>query len=202
MITYYGLSGHQALELIQPGWRVLELGGAVNPLLRADIQVDIQLPNNPQDKCGYLLRDVNEGLPFTDKSFDFVWCSHLLEDIRDPIRVCSEIVRVGKAGYIAVPSREIESCFGIDDPKFCGFVHHRWLCELIEDVLVFTFKSPYLLIVAEIYSISSDNLTFVWRDNFEFRENFLLTKEEMKEDVWDFTFNRRFKNKKGVVKLL
>jgi len=42
------------------------------------------------------------------KEVDFVSCSHVLEDLRDPIRVCEEIVRVGKRGYIEVPSKTAE----------------------------------------------------------------------------------------------
>ena len=47
----------------------------------------------------------NSHWPFPDKTFDFVVCSHLLEDVRDPITVCRELCRVGKAGYIETPSR-------------------------------------------------------------------------------------------------
>src|SRR5579872_3647114 len=43
--------------------------------------------------------------PFANKQFEFVICSHTLEDIRDPLWVCSELIRVGKRGYIEVPSR-------------------------------------------------------------------------------------------------
>jgi hypothetical protein len=32
-----------------------------------------------------------------------VICSHTLEDIRDPLWVCSEMIRIGKAGYIELP---------------------------------------------------------------------------------------------------
>ena len=54
----------------------------------------------------WIVQDVcNSPWPFPDKTFDFVVCSHLLEDVRDPITVCRELCRVGKAGYIETPSR-------------------------------------------------------------------------------------------------
>jgi len=37
-------------------------------------------------------------MPFPDKSFDFVYCAHVLEHVDDPIRACREIMRVGKRG--------------------------------------------------------------------------------------------------------
>ena len=40
-----------------------------------------------------------EPWPFPDKYFDFSTCSHVLEDIRDPVWVVSELSRVSKAGY-------------------------------------------------------------------------------------------------------
>ena len=50
--------------------------------------------------------DINaEPLPFPDGSFDFIYCRHTLEDIYDPMWVCREMGRVGRAGYIETPSR-------------------------------------------------------------------------------------------------
>ncbi len=65
--------------------------------------------------------------PWPDKYFDYATCSHFLEDVRDPIWACHELNRVAKAGYIEVPSRGLEQCLGIENPTYCGFLHHRWL---------------------------------------------------------------------------
>ena len=79
-------------------------------------------------KDSWIVRDIcaKEPFPFRDKELDFVVCSHTLEDIRDPLWVCSEIIRIGKAGYIEVPSRLWETCRGME-PGIAGLSHHR-LC--------------------------------------------------------------------------
>ncbi len=73
-----------------------------------------------------------------DDWFDFAICSHLLEDVRDPLTVCRELSRVAKRGYIEVPSRarEIYSKAwlfhlraGPGRMTEAGFYHHRWYVE-------------------------------------------------------------------------
>lgn len=41
-------------------------------------------------------------MPFTDASFDFVWCSHVLEHVPDDRRAMNEIARVLRPGGIAI----------------------------------------------------------------------------------------------------
>jgi hypothetical protein len=78
--------------------------------------------------------------PFADKQFDFVVCSHTLEDIRDPLWVCSELIRVGKRGYIEVPSRESETCRGTERAGQVGLSHHRWLIDITGQHIEFLQK--------------------------------------------------------------
>jgi SAM-dependent methyltransferase len=47
---------------------------------------------------GCLAVDVNEGLPFEDASFDLLWCSEVLEHLRDPARTLDEFRRVVRPG--------------------------------------------------------------------------------------------------------
>jgi hypothetical protein len=68
--------------------------------------------------------------PYPDKFFDYCVCSHLLEDVRDPIWVCQEINRVARAGYLETPSRVLEQTLGIENPRHAGFYHHRWLVTM------------------------------------------------------------------------
>jgi hypothetical protein len=89
----------------------------------------------------WIQRDICEKtpFPFKDKEIDFVICSHTLEDVRDPLWVCSEIVRVGKRGYIEVPSRLVESSRGLERNQV-GWSHHRWLVDIVGSHIYFTMK--------------------------------------------------------------
>jgi hypothetical protein len=91
-----------------------------------------------RDICG------RDRWPFADKQFDFVICSHTLEDIRDPLWVCSELVRVGKAGYVEVPSRIFESTRGVERPNIAGLSHHRWLIDIEGDDIRFLPKYHFI----------------------------------------------------------
>jgi SAM-dependent methyltransferase len=130
--------------------RVLDVGGWYLPLNCATHVLDI----NPHASRGKPLDPVNAERfsaatwsqhdacvapwPFPDKFFDFSFCSHLLEDVRDPLAVVRELSRVARSGYVETPSREreifakdrwagIAARFGW--PPEVGFYHHRWFVE-------------------------------------------------------------------------
>ena len=132
---------------------VLDIGGWGKPLTRADWVLDLM----PYESRGFYGRDGDlperftastwitcdlcsrEPYPFKDKEIDFVVCSHTLEDVRDPIWVCQEINRIGKRGYIEVPSRLEEQSYGVQG-TWVGWGHHRWLVDIDGDQVRFTFK--------------------------------------------------------------
>lgn len=133
--------------------RLLDVGGWGKPLRRADAVID-QMPYETRGLYGFdgaeperfsqdswIRRDIcrRDPWPFADKEFDFVVCSQTLEDLRDPVWVCSEIVRVGRAGYIEVPSRLEEQSYGVQGP-WVGWGHHHWLVEVSPGHIEFVFK--------------------------------------------------------------
>jgi hypothetical protein len=140
----------KVLASLRPDDLVLDVGGWACPFNRAQWVIDAEpfetrgfyaTFGGPRTQGGekewfskdtWVQRDICDRTPwpFDDKQFDFVVCSNTLEDIRDPLWVCSEIVRVGKRGYIEVPSREWESCVGVERPGQAGLSHHRWLVEI------------------------------------------------------------------------
>lgn len=148
------------LSSLSPGDLVLDIGGWACPFNRANYVLDIE----PYETRGFyrtfgglafqggnreyftketwIRRDFcdRKPFPFTDKQFDFVICSHTLEDIRDPIWVCSEMMRVAKRGYIEVPSRIVESCRGWEHPREAGLSHHRWLVTIDGNSVEFLMK--------------------------------------------------------------
>lgn len=144
------------LELLDEDARVLDVGGWGMPLARADWVIDL-MPYETRGLYGeaargerftaetWVLHDIcsHEPWPFEDGLFDFVVCSHTLEDLRDPIWVCREMQRVAKAGYIEVPSRLEEQSFGVEGP-WVGRSHHRWLIDIGERSMTFVFK-PHMV---------------------------------------------------------
>ena len=81
--------------------------------------------------------------PFEDGSFDFVLCTQTLEDLRDPIGVCAQMVRVGKRGYLEVPSRLRECTRERPEIPLAGWNHHRWIVDFVDGELVFTAKMQW-----------------------------------------------------------
>jgi hypothetical protein len=136
-------------------WRVVDVGGGGSPFPRADYVLDAI----PFERQGHLARqelgisprytrdtwvvlDVcrRRPWPFPDGYFDFAVCSHLLEDVRDPVWVCQELARVAKSGYIETPSRVVEQSLGVEHPCYAGYLHHRWLVEEVGGELQFRLK--------------------------------------------------------------
>jgi hypothetical protein len=189
---------------------VLDVGGWADPFERADWVLDVM----PYDSRGlyvrqgwtaprpeqrdrftretWIQRDVcdRQPFPFADEQIDFAVCSHTLEDIRDPIWVCSELNRVAKAGYIEAPSRLEEQSWGVEGP-FVGWGHHRWLVEIVDGEIEFVAK-PHSLHGRESHyfpagfweCLSEEERvqTFWWEKGFSYRERVIV--EPAESDVY------------------
>ncbi len=127
--------------------------------------------------------------PYPDKYFDFSFCSHVLEDVRDPLAVLREISRVSRAGYIETPSRVREIFVAATFPRLAawlgrtpavGFPNHRWYVENIQGQFRFlaktaeTIASPdYVLSRRELGRDLTDEesgLGVFWSNRIEGRE--------------------------------
>lgn len=116
--------------------------------------------------------------------------SHVLEDVRDPLFVCSELVRVGKRGYIETPSREVESCRNVQSQFYTGYMHHRWFVEMdpAGNTVIFTPKTPVLIAypILQVQRPSKEYASLVWEDSFFYRENYLFSEEQIMKDLLRF----------------
>jgi hypothetical protein len=136
---------------------VLDVGGWAHPLGRADWVIDL-MPYRTRGLYGsagangerfseetWVERDIcdHEPWPFEDGQFDFAICSHTLEDVRDPVWVCRELMRVARAGYIETPSRLEEQAYGVQGP-WVGWGHHHWLVDATDDGIEFVYKHQIL----------------------------------------------------------
>ena len=192
---------------------LLDIGAWGRPLRRADWVMDL-MPYETRGLYGYdgppperftdetwIQRDIcdREPYPFADDELDFVICSHTLEDVRDPIWVCSEMTRIAKAGYIEVPSRLEEQSYGFQGP-WAGWGHHRWLIESTGDGLDFVFKHHVL------HNRDSDRfppgfqqtltpeervIAFWWEAGFDYGERVFVSAEELDPYLADFVSAHR-----------
>jgi len=90
-------------------WKVLSIGLRKGyPIFqRADVHIDINIPSSY-----WILNKVNgkfihmnaEKMHFDDNKFDFVNACEFIHWVRHPGKVCEEIMRVGKSGYIESPN--------------------------------------------------------------------------------------------------
>ncbi len=185
---------------------VLDIGGWAQPLNRANRVIDAMpyetrgafgsLGEGPEmfSKETWICRDLcaREPFPFGNKEIDYVFCSHTLEDLRDPIFVCSEIIRVGKRGYIEVPSWLAECGLGVESRSYAGWYHHRWIVEIRENELTFVHKPHSLHSQWSLHvprkvtgSLKVEDLAsyLFWKDDFAFREKILIDEGDLVKEL-------------------
>jgi len=213
-------NARRLLEAIPVDAKVVDVGGGAAPFPRADYVIDAM----PYEKLGagsdgnihrklgiepryseerWIQTDLCDRRPWPieDKSFDFAICSHLLEDIRDPIWVCSELRRIAKAGYIESPSRVVEQTKGIENPRHAGYYHHRWLIKRNEKGLEFRHK-PHVLhsvkkaIVTHLspgWRINPQHaiVTLDWSNNFEAVEVLEFDEAKVIRELCEFAAEAR-----------
>jgi SAM-dependent methyltransferase len=124
---------------IEPGEKVLDVGSGGHPFSKATHLLDRHLGATTH-RTEELVRDARPlmaadiyALPFRDKSWDFVFCSHVLEHLERPGDAIRELVRVGGRGYIETPTRTSDLLFNITRLPD----HHRWHTLRQADTLVF-----------------------------------------------------------------
>jgi hypothetical protein len=201
-------NARRVLDLIHPGEVVVDIGGWAQPFTRANYVVDL-MPYETRGIFGrlgpehesftretWLKVDVcTEPLPFADKSVHYLICSHTLEDLRDPIRLCKEINRVARRGYIEVPSRRMESIRNLEHPGYPGYYHHHWLVEIDDRTITFRFKTPlmcsswkYTFPRSYVRQLSAeDRVAYMfWEDSFGYREVIQLSEARVAADLEAF----------------
>jgi SAM-dependent methyltransferase len=119
--------------------RVLEVGGGHRPHPRANVVVD-KFTHSNFHRSGDLkvlknqtfLEADGEDLPFGDKEFDYVICSHVLEHVENPEKFLSEQFRVAKRGYMETPSLLGEALYARES--------HKWIIQEFNDIMYLVDK--------------------------------------------------------------
>jgi hypothetical protein len=194
---------------------VVDVGGGSRPFPRANYIIDAipyAVPPTEVDPVIGAARyteqtwaqvDIcrREPWPFPDKFFDFAVCTQTLEDIRDPVWVCSELNRIAKAGYVETPSRILEQTMGIENPYFAGYYHHRWLVSAGDKGIEFRHKPHFLhawpnTIVSKLglnqaLNPKYENFQFRWKDRLEATEVLEFSEDKLIEDLASFARTAR-----------
>ena len=125
-------------DFSQAKGKVLDVGCRDMPFKYATTIVD----SNPQ-LAGTFLQDKEivhgdiQNLPFPAKSYDYIFCSHVLELVDDPLKACQELMRVGKQGYIEVPAMMKDSLFAWAEQE-----NQKWHTVSIANTISFYEYSP------------------------------------------------------------
>ena len=201
-------SQERILERLEDDDLVLDVGGWASPFPRADWVMDLmpyesRSPYEWSQRSGdhrfteetWVQRDIcdREAYPFEDDQFDFVVCAQTLEDVRDPVWVCSEIRRIGRAGYIEVPSRLVEQAYGVQGP-WVGYGHHHWLISVEGERITFVFKthvvnregSHFPAGFADMLGPDERETTLWWEEGFDASEHIFFEPAELDAFLGDF----------------
>ncbi len=151
--------------------RVLDVGAGILPFPRANVLIDIAEPNRHPDQEWIKSDFSRDPLPFADKSFDFVYCRHVVEDMFNPFPLIREMARVGRAGYIETPSPMAEMCRGIDgsSPPWRGYYHHHFIVWPHAGELRFVMKYPlveYLDVQGLNVAATLRNAPHLWNSHY------------------------------------
>jgi SAM-dependent methyltransferase len=117
---------------------ILDIGSGHNPFPRATILSDrfLEITSHRREEIvldgrPFVILDIHH-LPFKTKSIDYIYCSHVIEHVDNPEQACTELMRVGKAGYIEAPTLMKDALF-----SWAKELTHRWYLVQFGNRLVF-----------------------------------------------------------------
>ena len=178
------------------GERIIDIGGAYDPVPIADVVVDIC--NLGRGGKSYTLLDMcSQYLPFPDKSFDIAICSQTLEDLCSPTLILSEMQRVAKRGIIESPHRGVESTKhfynhlkedgSLEEIWHFGVGHHKWLIETIDDYITFVPKIQYMLMIHPIPKWTGPGgIEYIWNTDIKAKIMYDIEEEPISENYRKF----------------
>ncbi len=187
--------------------KILDIGGSMKQLhqIPVDTLVDLISPEkspyhpSPLHARKFVRLDIeNNDLPFADKSFDFCYSSHTLEDLFYPTRVITEMGRVARRGLIITPSRGQDITFDrfnltqwrTGARRMPGLPHHHWLFEVQDRKLIITPKVYPLLYTPDFEIIAwsgPEETVYYWENKPRFDQKRFMDIFEMISDYREFS---------------
>ena len=154
-----------------PNWKVLDIGCGYGANKYATTICDIlDLSDHYKEKTFIKINE--KKLPFKDKEFDFIIASHVAEHVEDISYFLNELARVGKKGYIEVPTK-LEDNLVFENKKA-----HIWhlVFDDVNNKLNISKKIQYIEPILTVSTIKKLNdyfresliLELWWEDSIEF----------------------------------
>ena len=133
---------------VNPSYSVLDVGGHMNNWSHpvTDVYVDLWA-TRPKD-FAFNICDQSAWQPVLDHvhdngKFDYVICTHTLEDICDPACVLRMLPQVAHAGVITMPTVQVEVSH-VENEHWLGYIHHRHMFDYHDHRLCFAPKLQLL----------------------------------------------------------
>lgn len=206
-----------AAEEEEEAFTILDVGGAMKPLSFATHVIDMlsfderRLDMYPpyglevaedisfSEETWVQMDFCNTPWPYADDEFNVVWCTHTIEDVRDPIGVIREMSRVGQTGFLLTIHRDFESLKNIEHPNYAGWMHHRWLIEPWGDRLQFTLKYPQLHVDPQYTPAMTGRkeIGLWWMGSLEAFEYLPRSDQEIHHFLYDYAEETRRKDAAG-----
>ncbi len=188
---------------------VLEIGPGAYPYWRSDCladkfdessNVDLTqfggLELNTKGKA--LFKIIDNKLPFKNKSFDYVICSHVFEHVPiDELPLLSEeIMRVAKRAYIEFPRPLYDYIYNFNvHLNLLDIINGEIICISKEKTYLNKFKKlqDYSLLIRrkEMFSIEADYPS-IMAVGFEFKDNIPLKIVSSEDEFWDLISNNNY----------
>lgn len=118
--------------------KVLDAGSGNTPIPQATVLLDKHPTDNTHRRgalktvkgAKFVQGDIQNLTMFEEDEFDFVNCTHVLEHCERPWIAFLELMRVGKSGYVEVPSF-------IAERLLLGSPNHKWTIVSFFNISVF-----------------------------------------------------------------
>ena len=180
-----------------PDWKVLDIGCGYGASKYATTICDIlDLSDHYKDKTFIKINE--KKLPFKDKEFDFIIASHVVEHVEDISYFLNELARVGKKGYIEVPTK-LEDNLVFENKK--AHIWHLVFDDVLNKLNI-SKKIQYIEPVLTVSTIKKFNdyfreslvIELYWEESIEF--NIVENNPKVSEKISTLNLFKKYFSKK------